>query len=156
MKKIIKTFFYISFLSYIFILISVLFLMSRSNYSSLSFFDYLRRYSNIIPFKTIFTYIDSIFKENMNADIPIKNLFGNLLLFFPLGLYLPYGFKRPLSLKNYTIVCALVLIFIEFGQVLLRRGSLDIDDFILNISGAIIGFAFFNLNMIKRFIHNFI
>lgn len=156
MKKVITNIFYISFLIYIFLLICVLFLMSRSYNSSLSLFDYIKRSSNIIPLKTIITYVEAIIKGDINMDIPVKNLLGNLVLFFPMGFYMTYSHRKPLSLKNYTLICILILICIEVGQILLRRGSFDIDDFILNISGAIIGFVFFNLDRVRCFIHNLI
>jgi glycopeptide antibiotics resistance protein len=82
-------------------------------------------------------------------DIPIKNLLGNLLLFLPMGIYLPYIFKKLYIFRNYFKYITLFLISIEIMQLILRRGSFDIDDFILNIIGAIIGFAIGKVKGIK-------
>lgn len=104
-------------------------------------FDYIKYNSNLVPFKTIYTYIQALNNGSMNKDIPIKNLLGNLLLFLPMGIYLPYIFKKLYIFGNYFKYITLILISIEIMQLILRRGSFDIDDFILNIIGAIIGFT---------------
>jgi glycopeptide antibiotics resistance protein len=103
--------------------------------------DYIMLSSNFVPFKTISMYIQAIFYGNMNLDIPIKNLFGNLFMFLPMGLYLPYFIKRTKQVSVFSIVFLSILFLIEFTQFLIRRGSFDIDDFILNTIGALIGFT---------------
>lgn len=97
--------------------------------------------SNFIPFKTISTYIQAIFNGSMNAEIPIKNLVGNLFMFLPMGIYLPFFIKKMGKVGIFTISMIVVLFFIEAIQIVTRRGSFDIDDFILNMIGALIGFG---------------
>lgn len=77
----------------------------------------------------------------MNIDTPIKNLFGNLLMFLPMGLYLPGFFKHLRALGAFCIWLIALIFVIEATELLLRRGSFDIDDFILNMAGALMGFA---------------
>ncbi|MCB5238571.1 VanZ family protein [Niallia circulans] len=91
--------------------------------------------------KTISTYINAIFSGNMNLDIPLKNLFGNLLMFLPMGIYLPYFVKRLKRISSFSVTFMIILLVIEITQSISRRGSFDIDDFILNTIGALIGFG---------------
>ena len=97
---------------------------------------------NLIPFKTIAEYITASFDES-TREHALRNLFGNLFLFFPAGFYLPFFVKKMIKIKNYCIVTALWIIVIEIAQLATRSGSLDIDDFILNFAGALIGVIVF-------------
>lgn len=92
----------------------------------------------------------ALFIGRMNIDIPIKNLCGNLLLFMPMGLYMPLFIKKLLKLRAYTCFMAILIFGIETVQLLANLGSFDIDDFILNLTGALIGFAIFNYTPIRK------
>ncbi|MFS0658695.1 VanZ family protein [Niallia alba] len=143
MKKLIKIGLVISFTFYVFILTILLFFGGRSNgwMADLTFLEYMKYSSNFVPFKTISTYINAIFSGNMNLDIPLKNLFGNLLMFLPMGIYLPYFIKRLKRISSFSVTFMIILLVIEITQSISRRGSFDIDDFILNTIGALIGFG---------------
>ena len=47
------------------------------------------------------------------------------------------------KLKIYSIVMAALIIAVELVQVLTMTGSLDVDDFMLNSVGALIGYLVF-------------
>jgi len=143
MNKLIKIGLVISFTFYVFILTILLFFGGRSNgwMADLTFLEYMKYSSNFVPFKTISTYINAIFSGNMNLDIPLKNLFGNLLMFLPMGIYLPYFIKRLKRISSFSVTFMIILLVIEITQSISRRGSFDIDDFILNTIGALIGFG---------------
>lgn len=143
MKKLIKIGLVISFTFYVFILTILLFFGGRSNgwMAVLTFLEYMKYSSNFVPFKTISTYINAIFSGNMNLDIPLKNLFGNLLMFLPMGIYLPYFIKRLKRISSFSVTFMIILLVIKITQSISRRGSFDIDDFILNTIGALIGFG---------------
>lgn len=143
MKKLIKIGLVLSFTFYVFILTILLFFGGRSNgwMAVLTFLEYMKYSSNFVPFKTISTYINAIFSGNMNLDIPLKNLFGNLLMFLPMGIYLPYFIKRLKRISSFSVTFMIILLVIEITQSISRRGSFDIDDFILNTIGALIGFG---------------
>jgi len=143
MKKLIKIGLVISFTFYVFILTILLFFGGRSNgwMADLTFLEYMKYSSNFVPFKTISTYINAIFSGNMNLDIPLKNLFGNLLMFLPMGIYLPYFIKRLKRISSFSVTFMIILLVIKITQSISRRGSFDIDDFILNTIGALIGFG---------------
>ena len=94
---------------------------------------------NLVPFKTIIEYVTGYIDGSMRGNA-IRNLVGNLLLLFPLGFYLPFFMKKLSSVKIYSAVVAVFIIIIEVTQLITKSGSLDIDDFILNFIGAMIGF----------------
>lgn len=69
------------------------------------------------------------------------NLFGNLLLFLPWGLLLPCISEKMRSAKRFFAVTSAVIICIELVQLFTLLGACDIEDYLLNIIGALIGFA---------------
>ena len=114
---------------------------SGSFYSDMTIGDYIARSVNLVPFKTISLYIKWIFDGNRyNNYIPLTNLGVNLILLFPMGFFLPNLFDRLRNFIAYLSTNILILALIETIQLITRRGSFDVDDFILNILGAIIGF----------------
>ena len=101
---------------------------------------------NIIPFKTILNYIKGL----PDSSIAIKNLLGNLVLLAPFAIFLPLLFK---NIKNYKQIFAYSLLFsmtLETIQLGLRLGSFDIDDLILNVIGAMLGYGCIRLIMFFR------
>ncbi|SES18668.1 Glycopeptide antibiotics resistance protein [Gracilibacillus ureilyticus] len=152
MKKAIKFIFSISFIFYAFVLAVLLFLNRVGGMWSteLSLLETIRFNSNFVPFKTISTYIQAFLDGSMNADIPIKNLFGNLFMFLPMGIYLPFFINKANKLRIFTVLMTTVLLFIETIQLVTRRGSFDIDDFILNIIGAFIGLGIWKTKIVQR------
>lgn len=90
---------------------------------------------NILPFATIiemFQYY-SLFSKTL-----LINIVGNVIVFVPFGILLPTVLKRK---RNFSFLFFIIgLTILEMTQLLLRRGSLDIDDFILNSIGFLIGY----------------
>jgi len=101
------------------------------------FNEYQWRSSNFIPLKTIIYYL---FLADINLNIRLENLGGNVIVFVPLGFILPLWAKRFLSLKAViAAACSLSLTY-EMIQLLFGLGSFDVDDLILNTLGGILGF----------------
>ncbi|UOQ86900.1 VanZ family protein [Gracilibacillus salinarum] len=119
-------------------------------YSDLSLLEKLRFNSNFVPFKTMSTYIRAMFDGSMNANIPIENLFGNLLLFLPMGIYVPFFIEKLNKWRVFTVLMSIILLIIETVQLVTLRGSFDIDDFILNMIGALIGFGVWRTKIVQR------
>lgn len=151
MKKALKIVFSVSFIVYLLLLASILFLGSRGfAWDGMSLTDYIRQSSNFIPFKTISMYFQALSDGRMNIDIPIKNLLGNFVLLMPMGVYLPFFTKKMNSIILFTVSMTAMLITIEIIQVITRRGSFDIDDYILNMLGALIGFGLWKSKFVGR------
>lgn len=153
MKRVIKVVLGISFILYLFALTVILFLRPREIWLDMPILEYIKYSSNIVPFKTISTYINAIFDGSMNIDIPIKNLIGNFILFLPMGIYLPFLTKKINKMNVLSIFMIILLSIIEVVQLVTRRGSFDIDDFILNILGALIGFVIWKTKVVQKILN---
>ncbi len=90
--------------------------------------------SNYIPLKTIASFLSG----NGSFLVAFYNLAANVLLFVPYGVVILMLTRRRL----FFIPCAGILL-IEITQHLTRRGSMDIDDLILNLLGVYMGYFFY-------------
>lgn len=100
---------------------------------------------NIIPFHTIYQYL---YTNNSAVDgweaVSSLNLWANLLLFTPLGIFLPLLSKKYVSLLHILISGLITSLCIEFIQYFIGRRA-DIDDIMLNVIGVLIGFVIYLL-----------
>lgn len=93
---------------------------------------------NLLPFATIGFY----FTGEVPALVAFYNLAANIALFIPFGLFL-CSYSSSLWLK--MILPIISIIGIESIQFVTHRGSLDIDDLILNVWGVWLGYALYPL-----------
>lgn len=87
--------------------------------------------SNFIPFKEMFRY-------EFGTTLFFRNVVGNMIMFMPYGFFVSYFLKLD---KVFTmfILSLLTSLTIEFTQLQIGR-VFDIDDIMLNVIGAIIGY----------------
>lgn len=147
MKKTLKLILWGAFAVYLLALLYILFL-SRPPRIQYSVSEYFLMKMNLLPFKTIVHYI-SIYSYGY-ASLAIRNIVGNFLLFLPMGAFLPCLFKKTNKFWKIIIVVTATVLLVEILQGLLRVGTPDIDDLILNLSGAIFGFAIFKIPFINK------
>ncbi|WP_042454832.1 VanZ family protein [Neobacillus dielmonensis] len=95
------------------------------------------RSNNYVPFKTINFYL---FLADVNLDIRIKNLAGNVFGFIPFGFILPLLVKKFQSLGLVTVTTFALSLSFEVLQLIFEFGSFDVDDLILNTFGGILGY----------------
>lgn len=151
MKKEFKFLFRLSFIFYLCALTFILFLGFRAHiWYEPSLLAYIKNSSNFIPFLTISIYFESIREGSLNLDIPLKNLVGNFILFLPMGVYLPFFIKKLNNIWIFSISMIALLFIVEITQLVTRRGSFDIDDFILNLPGALIGFGIWKTKAVQK------
>jgi glycopeptide antibiotics resistance protein len=93
---------------------------------------------NIVPFSTLTNYFVNF--SSFNLRTWFINIFGNIAVFVPFGILLPLLFKPANKLGFFIVIFVGPLFVLELMQTLLRLGSFDIDDIILNGIGAMIGF----------------
>ncbi|PGY06443.1 VanZ family protein [Bacillus sp. AFS031507] len=93
---------------------------------------------NLVPFSTVAFYLSG----KVNWLISFYNLAANIGLFIPYGLFL--RFKRFSQWKA-IFIASLIIACIEVFQFVSHRGSLDIDDLILNLLGIYLGCVLFPL-----------
>ena len=104
--------------------------------------------NNFIPFTTIKEIIDQ-----GNIKSVIRTLIANIILFIPLGSILPLLWQRAFKLSMVFLWGFAGSISVEFLQYLISLligytyRSTDIDDVILNIVGAVIGFSMLKLSL---------
>lgn len=94
---------------------------------------------NLTPFKTIKNYFE--FYKRTGSYISFANLFGNIILLFPLGVFLPILLKQMRHFYVFIPVSLLIATMIEVIQWKTSTGVADIDDTILNFIGAMAGFV---------------
>ena len=109
--------------------------------------DYVERLKenvNLIPFKTAGVYFKQLFisDEGISRSHAVINLFGNVIMFVPLGLLIPYYSPKKLSLTKFVLYVLIIIATIEIIQLFTMLGSFDIDDLTLNTLGAVIGYPF--------------
>ena len=98
---------------------------------------------NSAPFDTIVTYLGH--RGNMPFLRWFSNIFGNVLVFVPLGLYLPMVIPAMRTFLRTLTAAVLASMTLEALQYLLGTGSTDIDDVWLNGLGGALGYLLFQL-----------
>jgi len=68
----------------------------------------------------------------------------NVVLFVPLGLLVPIIWEKMNQFSNLLVTGFLFTVFIEVSQLLNNRRT-DIDDILLNVLGAVVGFGLFKI-----------
>lgn len=113
----------------------VIILMREQNYLT----------NNFIPFASIIHLLKS------DSDIILKNILGNILLFLPLGFFVPIIFQKANNLIGIFIIGFLFSLLIESTQFLISLSlgftyrNTDIDDIILNSIGCVIGYFIYKM-----------
>lgn len=104
--------------------------------------------ANFHLFKTIKLYVRHYRMPNINS---FGNLFGNILVFIPFGFLLPM--VHPIC-RHFIALLANTFVFvfgIEMFQLLSAFGTFDVDDILLNCTGAVLGYLVYVLLIHKGF-----
>lgn len=103
---------------------------------------------NLTPFKEIFRY-------ELGSKLFLQQVLGNILIFIPFGFFATYYIKIR-KYRYIFIVGLLSSAIIEVVQYFLGR-SFDVDDIILNLLGASIGFLVYTfLDSLKKNLPSFL
>lgn len=99
---------------------------------------------NLIPFRSIAQQLAGEIGVNANdiASVAVLNLAANLLLFSPLGFFLPTIWDKLISFKRTVLAGLCIVVLIEMIQFFIGR-SADIDDVILNVVGIAVGYCIY-------------
>ncbi len=108
--------------------------------------------TNLVPFDTIKTYFIGINNGSVSVRWFIYNLFGNIIAFMPLSLFIPKLIPIIDRWFKYFILVSLFIVFIELMQFILNVGTLDIDDYILNIFGSMVCYFVLKIKCINNFV----
>ncbi len=112
-----------------------------------------REYSyNLVPFLEIKRFWQN--REILGNIAVFVNLAGNVIAFVPYGFFLPILNGRIRGSLHMGMLTFEFSLLIEVMQLLLKVGSFDVDDLMLNTLGGILGyltFAFCNLIRRRRY-----
>ena len=148
MKKSIRLLLWVCFCIYCFVLAYIL-ILSRGSLTHISYDQYFRLFANFIPFKTIIEYVR--WYSDGYRNLSMLNLLGNFVLFMPMGAMLPCIFQKRDSFLKVTLTVLCVVVSVEIVQGILRVGSVDVDDVLFNMMGAMIGYGFIKIPIVFRF-----
>lgn len=99
--------------------------------------EYIRTnpYVNFIPFRTI-----SLQMHGGPVGAHYQMVL-NIMAFVPFGILLPLSFDRFKNIIRFSLAALLLTLAFELSQMLFLIGIFDIDDIMLNMLGAWIGYA---------------
>ncbi|WP_370269498.1 VanZ family protein [Streptomyces sp. V4I8] len=93
-------------------------------------------HTNLHPGRSLRAYLDQ--PELRDA---VRQIGGNVLLGVPFGVLVPVVAPKTRGVLRVLLLTATVMLLVEFAQGALVTGrAFDIDDVILNTSGALIGY----------------
>lgn len=98
--------------------------------------------ANFVPFKTIKMYIQYYDLPGLRS---FSNLFGNVLVFVPVGIMLPIVHRASKNIIVAIFNTLLFVIGIEVFQLFSNFGAFDVDDIILNMFGVLIGSCIYKI-----------
>ncbi len=138
-----KFIFYKEFLNLIFIIYVLLLYQLLTNVETNTTGGY-----NLIPFTEINRY-------EVGSRLFMFNVIGNIVIFIPFG-YFVSGYIKASKVSHILTVSIISSLTVEIVQLQIGR-SFDIDDIILNVCGAIIGFLLYiGLCAIKKHLPKFL
>jgi glycopeptide antibiotics resistance protein len=93
-------------------------------------------HSNLHPGRSLKAYLNQ--PELRDA---VRQIGGNLLLGVPFGVLVPVVAPRTRGILRVLMLTAVVMLLVEFAQGAMVTGrAFDIDDVILNTTGALVGY----------------
>lgn len=130
------------FIAYGAVMLWLLFVRERG--PQLPFWEHFGTHVNLVPLHTIRSFLRLLTtgRESL-VRIAAVNLAGNVVLFVPLGFLLPQVLPGMGKFWRTLLLSAGMICMVEILQLLFRVGSCDIDDLILNLLGASLGYGIF-------------
>ena len=103
---------------------------------------------NLVLFKEIKRFIK--YRHQLGTFAVFSNLFGNILIFMPVGYFSAMAGKRRSFFK--TLFWSFCLTFcVELMQLITKVGCFDVDDILLNTIGGVLGYIVFVVcNLLRR------
>lgn len=102
---------------------------------------------NLVPFQTVRRYyrlLTGPYSNGLKHHAWI-NLLGNVVLFLPLGVFLPLLWQEFRTLWRCILKGGVVVVCVELTQLFLLVGRCDVDDLMLNVFGIAAGYGVFRL-----------
>lgn len=142
---------------YVLLMLWLLFIHSRSaGREGMRYWEQVKISFNIIPFRTLSRYLHILASKEYYMAIwgaysiyrfyarhAVINLVGNVVMFVPLGFFLPVIWQSLRRLRFCMLCGASIILCIEIVQLFTLTGSCDIDDLLLNLIGIGLGYVLF-------------
>lgn len=96
---------------------------------------------NLIPFKSILSYVQKM-NTISGMNVIIENVIAHLVVFSWLGYFLPRLYEKTQNLAYFLRIILVILVSIELVQFLTQSGLFDVDDILINLVGAYLGFKY--------------
>ena len=126
------------FLAYAMVMVYLLFLQRTPQPLPLKL--YIELSTNLTPFKTIRQQI-RLLEGGALVRFAFVNLVGNVVMFVPLGFFIPCAVRGARTFIRSMLYSMLTITSVEVIQLVTLLGSLDVDDLLLNLIGAAIGYC---------------
>ena len=124
-------------------------------WNTAEFNRYINESTNLIPFETLKLFLNALKSGTLPFWSVFENVFGNFVAFMPLPFFTVCLFKKINKWYTVFAVALISVLLIELLQLLLLTGSSDIDDVILNVSGAMLFYALLRIPSVSRFLTRF-
>ncbi len=100
---------------------------------------------NLMPFQTIRNFINTVSRTDDGYMFrhSVINLAGNVVMFIPLGFFIPCVFSKFSRFGYCMLFSAICITAVELIQLFTLLGSCDIDDLILNMIGSAVGYGIY-------------
>ncbi len=130
------------FLSYCAVMLLLLF-ARVSSVTGMTYWEQVRSNLSLEPLHTIRLFLRVLLNENTayHNRLAVINLAGNILMFVPLGYFLPRLWKILGRWYRTWLAAAGIITAVEIAQLFTLRGVCDIDDLILNLLGVALGYG---------------
>lgn len=99
------------------------------------------------PFRTLALFWNAL-TANSNPGMRTHafiNLMGNVVMFVPLGFCVPWIWQRWRKFWRHLCLMTGIILCVELSQLVLRLGTCDVDDLLLNVLGTSLGFVLWKL-----------
>ncbi len=105
---------------------------------------------NLVLFDEIRRFVT--YREYVSTGAFILNIFGNLVVFFPVGFLIPILRTKKTGVIRIMIYSFLFSLFIESVQLVAKVGVFDVDDLFMNTLGGVIGWIcyFISINIFQK------
>ena len=101
---------------------------------------------NLLPFETIGRFLRLLGSSQGGLRThAFINLVGNVVMFIPLGFFLPKLWQKQRKLWRTLLTTVLIILLVELTQMFTLVGTCDTDDLILNTLGAAVGYGIYKI-----------
>lgn len=147
MSKRRRVFLWVAYLGYLALMLWLLFGQRFSGRIPMDTGEFVKENLNLCPLRTIVIFVRILQTSRLPVMIRYAyiNLAGNVVMFVPLGFFLPAVHIGLRTFRRMMQRSAAIIIAAELTQLLTQLGACDVDDLILNLVGCAIGYIVFQI-----------